>query len=86
MAKMGRPTESLKDGRVTARVDMKVKKILDDYCEKHHISQEEGLRQGHFKITRGHKIEGRVHRLDSKNTLPITPTKILVNLLYRTFC
>lgn len=50
MAKMGRPTESLKDGRVTARVDMKVKKILEDYCEKHHISQEEGLRQAILRL------------------------------------
>jgi len=47
---MGRPTESLKDSRVTARVDLNVKKILDDYCKKNSISQAEGLRQAIFKL------------------------------------
>ena len=49
-AKMGRPTDSLKDNRVTARVDLNVKKILDDYCKKHNISQAEGLRQAILRL------------------------------------
>lgn len=48
--KMGRPTDSLKDKRVTARVDADVRKILDDYCEKHQISIAEGLRHAILKL------------------------------------
>jgi hypothetical protein len=47
---MGRPTDSPKDSRVTARVDLNVKKILDKYCERHNISQAEGLRQAILRL------------------------------------
>lgn len=49
-AKVGRPTDSLKDGRVTARVDAGVKKILEEYCKKHGVSQAEGVRQAILKL------------------------------------
>ena len=49
-AKMGRPTDSPKDSRVTARVDGKTKKILDQYCEKHNINQAEGVRRAILKL------------------------------------
>jgi len=47
---MGRPTDSLKDNRVTARVDLPVKKILTDYCERNNINQAEGLRRAILKL------------------------------------
>jgi len=47
---MGRPTDSPKDCRVTARVDFNAKKILDDYCQKHNIGQAEGLRRAILKL------------------------------------
>ena len=49
-AKRGRPTDSPKDSRVTARVENSVKKILDDYCEKHQITQAEGVRRAILKL------------------------------------
>ena len=48
--KMGRPTDDLKDARVTARVSSDVKQILDNYCEKHQISIAEGLRHAILKL------------------------------------
>ena len=37
-AKMGRPTDSPKISRVTARIDIDTKKLLDQYCKKITIS------------------------------------------------
>lgn len=49
-AKRGRPTDRPKDSRVTARVEISVKKILDDYCDKHRITQAEGVRRAILKL------------------------------------
>ncbi len=48
--KMGRPTNSPKTLRVTARVDEKVYNILYEYCEKNNISIAEGVRQAIIKL------------------------------------
>ena len=53
-AKRGRPTDSPKDSRGTARVENSVKKILDDYCEKHQITQAEGVRRAILKLKEDH--------------------------------
>ena len=53
-AKRGRPTDSPKDSRVTARGENSVKKILDDYCEKHQITQAEGVRRAILKLKEDH--------------------------------
>ncbi len=50
MAKMGRPTDSPKGSRVTARVDEKTKKMLDEYCKKHNINQAEGVRRAIWRL------------------------------------
>ena len=49
-AKRGRPTDSPKDSRVTARVEISVNNILDDYCDKHQITQAEGVRRAILKL------------------------------------
>ena len=49
--KMGRPTDNLKDTRVTARVDSDVIKILEDYCKINQISIAEGLRRAILKLS-----------------------------------
>lgn len=49
-AKMGRPTDSPKISRVTARIDIDTKKILDQYCKKHNINQAEAVRRAILKL------------------------------------
>ena len=48
-AKMGRPTDSPKI-RVTARIDIDTKKILDQYCKKYNINQAEAVRRAILKL------------------------------------
>ncbi|MCG8485308.1 MAG: hypothetical protein MJA31_18515 [Clostridia bacterium] len=48
--KIGRPTDSPKVLRITARVDEKVFNILDDYCKKHDIGIAEGVRQAIIQL------------------------------------
>ncbi len=48
--KMGRPTDSPKILRVTARVDEKTYKILENYCKKNNIGMAEGVRQAIIKL------------------------------------
>lgn len=49
-AKMGRPTDSPKESRITARIETDIKHKLDEYCAKHKITCAEGLRRAVIKL------------------------------------
>lgn len=47
---MGRPTDSPKGSRVTARVENDIKQKFTEYCEKHNIKEAEGVRLAILKL------------------------------------
>ena len=55
MTRMGRPTENPKPYMVSARIDEKTKRILDEYCAKFNVNRMEAIRRGIQKLD--HEIE-----------------------------
>lgn len=45
-AKMGRPTESIKDYTLRVRMDKETLQMLDDCCKKYNVSRSELVRRG----------------------------------------
>lgn len=45
MKKMGRPTDNPKPYKITVRLDMESKAILDAYCKKNEVNQMEAVRR-----------------------------------------
>lgn len=43
--KMGRPTNDLKDVKLTVRVNKATNEILEKYCKENNISKVEGVRE-----------------------------------------
>jgi hypothetical protein len=48
--KMGRPTSNPKIDRLTVRLDILTKTILDKYCEQENIKPTEAIRRGVKKL------------------------------------
>lgn len=48
--KKGRPTDSFKDSRVTARIEADVRQRLIDYCKKQGITEAKGVRLAVLKL------------------------------------
>lgn len=48
--KMGRPTDSVKNTRLTVRLDDDTFKKLDNYCNKNNIGYSKGIRDGINKL------------------------------------
>lgn len=48
--RIGRPTESKKNTRLTVRLDDDTYKKLDKYCDKNNIKYSEGIRDGINKL------------------------------------
>lgn len=49
-SKIGRPTDNPKPYKITARIDIESKKILDSYCQQENVAQMEAVRRGIKKL------------------------------------